>query len=140
VIGDERGGDYGGWSDPDWKDVVSDVWDTIVDTVGDVLDAVWTWVTEIVEIVRWVRAIVMELYGVTMERWETHGDERTCPECAGRNGAIFEADSGESPPAHTNCRCRRVYAYTDWRTRPVVVWQREVETVVTGSWQVTGWA
>lgn len=144
MIGYDTGGSSGGtggWTDLEtvW-DTVTDLWDDIVDTVQFVASAIWEWVETIVEIVRWVRVVVMEIYGVPMERWQTHADERTCPQCASRNGAIFEQGTGEAPPLHTNCRCQRVFAYTDWRTRPVVTWQRQVEQIITGSWHITGWA
>ena len=52
-----------------------------------------------------------------ISRWETAGDERTCPVCAPLHGRIFRNDDGPVPPLHRSCRCRRVNAGMEITTR-----------------------
>ena len=134
------GGGSGGLDTGSAWDRLEDLWNDIVDVVSDIATAVWEWVETVIDIFRWVRVVVQELYGVPMERWITHRDERTCPQCGALDGAIAERGEGDYPPAHTNCRCAREFAFTDWRTRDVTRWERQHLQIVTGGWQITGWS
>ena len=42
--------------------------------------------------------------GIKKWRWLTAFDERTCPECASRDGRVYEWGD-EQPPLHPRCRC-----------------------------------
>ena len=41
--------------------------------------------------------------GVKRVKWIARDDEKTCDECAARDGVIYEID--DIPPRHYNCRC-----------------------------------
>jgi hypothetical protein len=43
------------------------------------------------------------------------------------------------PPLHVNCRCQRVRAVTEWRTRQVEAWRLRWTTRAAWEWQITGW-
>lgn len=44
--------------------------------------------------------------GVEKYRWISSIGDRTCSECNGLNGMVFESKNpGRMPPLHTNCRC-----------------------------------
>ena len=43
--------------------------------------------------------------GVEKFRWVAALSERTCPECEGLNGQVFDIDNTKIPPAHVDCRC-----------------------------------
>lgn len=77
-------------------------------------DGFWTWVEVDAETV----------YPVVWTRWATAEDERVCPECGPLDGAVWEADDGPASPLHVNCRCQRLYAFTEWRTRPTTTWEQ----------------
>jgi hypothetical protein len=143
MIGFDMGGGGGSNISPervqDAWDRLSRLWDDVVDFVTDLARAVFGWVETVIDIYRWVRVLVTEIYGVPMERWTTHHDERTCPQCGALDGQTWERNDGEYPPAHTNCRCSRTYAYTDWRTREIVTWERQRHQVSIWTWQITGW-
>ena len=79
---------------------------------GAVERGVWAWV----EIVR--RTLIPEVW----TRWATVEDERVCPECGPLDGLVWPVDAGPTPPLHVNCRCRRVYAFTQWRVRALSDW------------------
>jgi hypothetical protein len=125
--------------DSGWERL-GDFVEDVVEFVQDIARAIWEWVETVVDIVRWVRVIVQQIYGVPMERWITRNDEHTCPQCGGLDGQVWERGEGEYPPAHNNCRCSREYAFTEWRTRDVTVWQRQHQRIVTGGWQITSWS
>lgn len=72
----------------------------------------------------WVRVEQEQVYSVDWHVWQTAWDERLCPECAPLEGQIWEEGDGPTPPLHVNCRCWRAYWATEWRTRPVTVWER----------------
>lgn len=114
--------------------------DDALELIEDVREIVWSWVETVVDVVIWVRVLVERLEGVAMERWHTQDDERTCPQCGGLDGQIWAWNAGEFPPAHTNCRCRRVYAFTEWTSRPVSMLERRNRRRVTGGWLQTGWS
>jgi hypothetical protein len=149
MIGFDSGGGGGGYGidvetvQDAWARL-TELWDTVfdlvTDVVSDVANAIYEWVATVVDIYRWVTTWVSELYGVTMERWVTAGDERTCPQCGGMNGQIREKGEGEYPPLHGNCRCGRVFAFTEWHTREVLTTVREHTQETVWTWQLTGWA
>lgn len=68
---------------------------------------------EFLEIVRAGSPAIGELW----TRWETAGDERVCPECGPLDGVVWPAGEGPHPPLHNQCRCARVIAFIEWRTR-----------------------
>lgn len=143
MIGFDNGGSSGGGSsgldlDTTWEKL-QDAWNDVVDLIEDISEAIWSWVETVVDVFRWVRTIVEEIYGVPIERWTTRQDERTCPQCGGLDGQTWERNEGEYPPAHNNCRCTREFAYTEWRSREVFAWERQRQRIVTGGWQITGW-
>jgi hypothetical protein len=140
LIGFDSGAGGGGGLDPETiRDKLDDLWNDVVDFIQDIAEAIWSWVETVIDFFRWVRVFVQEIYGVPMERWNTRHDERTCPQCGGLDGQVWERNEGEYPPAHDNCRCTRDFAYTDWRTRTISTWQRQHEQIITGEWQITGW-
>jgi len=116
------------------------VFDRVIDVVSDSASAMYEWVATIVDVYRWVTTWVTELYEVSLERWVTAGDERTCPQCGGLNGQTWEKGDGPYPPLHGNCRCGRVLAGTEWHTREVLATVREHTQETVWTWQLTGWA
>ena len=54
---------------------------------------------------------------IVWTRWVTQSDERVCPECGPLDGLVWQEDAGPTPPLHVNCRCERVFAFTEWSTR-----------------------
>lgn len=107
--------------------------------VDDVLEPVWDLVEHVVEIATWVLERIAIVYPVVHERWQTSADERVCPECGPLQGAAWQEGEGPVPPLHVNCRCSRVQAYIEWRTRHVDEWRLRWTTQVTWEWQITGW-
>ena len=71
----------------------------------------------------WVAVDAGTVYPVVWTRWETQEDERVCPECGPLDGLVWEEGAGVMPPLHVNCRCERVYAWTEWRTREATTWE-----------------
>jgi hypothetical protein len=65
----------------------------------------------------WAEVVEERLTPVVVTRWVTVPDERVCPECGPLDGLVWEQGSGPEPPLHVNCRCARVYAWTEWRVR-----------------------
>lgn len=123
---------------------VRDTWVTTTgwlrDRVPDVLEPVWDLVGRIVTVTRWVLERVAVVYPVVFERWVTGSDERVCPECGPLQGATWQEGQGPAPPLHVNCRCARVHAYTEWRTRYVMEWRLRWTTRVDWEWKITGWS
>jgi hypothetical protein len=60
-----------------------------------------------------------ELTAVIYEQWLTAEDERVCWECGPLDWGVWEQGFGPYPPLHINCRCVRVYAWTEYRTAEV---------------------
>ena len=72
----------------------------------------------------WVEVEQEEVYEVVFTVWATAGDGKVCPECGPLDGEAWEEGDGPSPPLHPNCRCERVYGWSEWRTRTVTVWEQ----------------
>lgn len=66
----------------------------------------------------WPDVQAVPLIPIVWTRWQTMEDERVCPECGPLDGLLWEDTDGPFPPLHVNCRCARVYAFTEFRTRP----------------------
>lgn len=107
--------------------------------VDDVLEPVWDLVGRAVEIAHWVLEQVAIVCPVMHERWQTGADERVCPECGPLQGVVWPAGEGAVPPLHVNCRCMRVHAFVEWRTRYVAEWRLHWTTHIAWEWQLTGW-
>ena len=71
----------------------------------------------------WVEVEADTVYPVVWTRWETREDERVCPECGPLDGLAWEEGAGVMPPLHVNCRCERVYGWTEGRTRYATTWE-----------------
>ncbi|MDQ3044819.1 MAG: phage head morphogenesis protein [Chloroflexota bacterium] len=71
----------------------------------------------------WIEVDATSSQVVIWTSWATGDDERVCPECGPLDGLSWEEGAGPEPPLHINCRCERVYAFTDWRTRYATVWE-----------------
>lgn len=142
MIGDDTGGLGAGWSSrPDTiRDAWSDTIDYVRDRAVDLLEPVFDWVERIVGAFVWVLERVEILYPVRFERWQTASDERVCPECGPVNGHVWDAGTGPHPPVHVNCRCQRVPAWTEWRSRFVDKWRLRWTSWSEWDWQITGWA
>ncbi len=65
----------------------------------------------------WPEIEAAPLIPVVWTRWQTVEDERVCPECGPLDSIVWEETDGPFPPLHVNCRCSRVYAFTEWRRR-----------------------
>lgn len=65
----------------------------------------------------WPDILQQLLVPIVYTQWLTAADERVCPECGPLAGQIWEETTGPTPPLHTNCRCERVYANTEWQVR-----------------------
>ncbi len=48
-------------------------------------------------------------------QWVATLDTRTCEECGGLDGQVFEMDEGPRPPAHPSCRCATVPVIKSWK-------------------------
>ena len=134
MIGYDTGGpNGGGWSPQPAADRLREMWHEREDA------PVWGWVEEIIGRVVTVLETIEVLDPIRIERWETAGDERTCPECAPLHGRMWQAGDGPAPPLHVNCRCRRTYARTEWRRREVREWRRRTIPQRRLAWRITGW-
>ena len=71
----------------------------------------------------WVAVLTQEVTPVVWTRWATAEDERVCPECAPLDGLVWPDGEGSAPPLHPSCRCERVFAFTEWRTRQTTGWE-----------------
>jgi Phage Mu protein F like protein len=65
----------------------------------------------------WPDIEAIPLVPIVWTRWQTMEDERVCPECGPLDGFVWEDGDGPYPPLHVNCRCTRLYAFTEWQTR-----------------------
>lgn len=142
MIGADTGAS-GGLGQPIRRDAVRETWDEATgwmrDRLVDALEPVWDLVGRVVDAAIWVLERVAIVYPVIHERWETTADERVCPECGPLHGTTWPEGEGFSPPLHVNCRCRRAYAHTEWRTRDVDEWRLRWTTRTEWEWQVSGW-
>lgn len=143
MIGYDTGGGGGGRL-PD-IDTIRDGWnetvDYVRDRVTDLLEPIYELVEQVVGAFIWVLETVEIVYPVVFERWQTAADERVCPECGPLHGMVWEAEQGgPQPPLHVNCRCQRVVAWTEWRTRYVDEWRLRWTTWSEWDWTLTGWA
>jgi hypothetical protein len=141
VIGYDTGGP-GGWDPQPAADRIREVWrerGTWLPRATAPLEPVWGWVEEIAERTVSVLETIEVLDPIRMERWETAGDERTCPECAPLHGRAWQEGAGPTPPLHVNCRCRRVFAFTAWRRREVREWRQRTIPQRRLAWRVMGW-
>lgn len=143
MIGFDTGGPGGGGWDPQpAADRIRDVWndrDTWLPRVTAPLEPIWEWIEEIVERTISVLETIEVLDPIRIERWVTAGDERTCPECAPLHGRTWQEGDGPMPPLHVNCRCQRVFAWTDWQRREVLGWRQRTIPDVRLVWRITGW-
>jgi hypothetical protein len=71
----------------------------------------------------WVAVLTRTISPVVWTRWTTAADERTCPECAPLDGMVWPDGDGPAPPLHPSCRCARLPAFTEWRTRETTAWE-----------------
>jgi hypothetical protein len=67
--------------------------------------------------ITWPEVEAIPLIPIVWTSWHTTEDERVCPECGPLDGLTWEATDGPMPPLHVNCRCTRVYAFTEYRVR-----------------------
>lgn len=143
MIGYDAGGPGGaGWSPQPAADRVRDMWrgrDTWLPRATQALEPVWGWVEEVFERTITVLETVEILTPIPIERWVTAGDERTCPECAPLHGRTWREGAGPLPPVHVNCRCQRVFAFTEWERREVQAWRQRAIPQVRLNWRITGW-
>lgn len=146
AIGYDPGGDGGYGSGDGWIDSIRHAWNQTVATihtrVDQIAEAVYGWVSTIVDVAMWVLEWIAEVYPVEWDQWTTAGDERTCPECGPLDGLAWERDGGPpvgAPPLHVNCRCQVVHAWTEWRTRWVQEWRLRWFSQERWEWQRTGW-
>lgn len=137
------GGGYG--SGDNWigtiRQAVEETAATLHTRITSTLEAVYGWISTVVEVAIWVLELVAEVYAVEWDQWRTAGDERTCPECGPLDGVSWERGSNPlgSPPLHTNCRCMIVHAWTEWRTRWVPEWRLRWISQEVWEWKVSGW-
>ena len=123
------------------RDTVESPWNTFRDRAAEVLEPVFSFVSRIVRVARWVLERVAVLYPVRWYAWHTANDERTCPECGGLQGRTWhEHQPMPAPPLHVNCRCGVVLARTEWRVRYVPTWRLRWFTRQEWEWTRTGWA
>jgi len=101
-------------------------------SLRDRLDDAFDLVDRVVERAIWVLERVAVISPVMHERWETGADERVCPECGPLHGMTWPEGEGPVPPLHVNCRCQRVHAFVEWRTRDVDEWHLRREWSVSG--------
>jgi hypothetical protein len=140
VIGYDTGGPGGrGWTPQPAADRIREMWRERDPWPPRAAAPVWEWVEAIVDRVVTVLETIEVLDSIPIERWETAGDERTCPECAPLHGRTWQAGDGPQPPLHVNCRCRRAHARTEWRRREVREWRQRTIPVRRLEWRVTGW-
>ncbi|MGI8976988.1 MAG: phage minor head protein [Thermomicrobiales bacterium] len=143
MIGFDAGGPGGGgWRPQPAADRVREMWDerdAWVRRVARPLEPIWNLVENVGRRTISVLETVEILTPIHYERWVTAGDERTCPECAPLHGMTWREASGPSPPLHVNCRCRRVFAFTEWQRREVQEWRQRSIPTVRRVWRITGW-
>jgi len=96
---------------PTIRDVVDQP--TLQDVFQEIARGLWSWVA----------VLTQELTPVVWTRWATAVDERVCPECAPFDGLAWPEGDGPVPPLHPSCRCARVYAFTEWRSRETTTWE-----------------
>ena len=120
-------------------DAIDDTYDYIRERVRDVIEPVYDWVEQVVGAFTCVLERITVIYPVHFERWLTASDERVCPECGPIDGRVWETGSGVYPPLHVNCRCARVLAWTEWRSRYVEDWRLRWMTWSEWEWRITGW-
>lgn len=136
------GGGYGsgsGWIDT-IRDAVEQTKETLHTRITTTAEAVYGWVSSVVDVAIWVLELVAEIYPVEWDQWRTAGDERTCPECSPLDGLAWERGNAHyTPPLHGNCRCEIVHAWTEWRTRWVQEWRLRWYSRERWEWQRTGW-
>ena len=128
MIGYDTGGPSGtGWDPQPAAGRIRDVWsdrDTWLPRAAAPLVPIWGWAVQVSERVITVLETVEVLEPFHIERWITTADERTCPECAPLHGATWRSGEGPEPPLHVNCRCQRVFAFTEWQRREVQEWRQ----------------
>lgn len=138
-------GEGGGGSTSNWGESIRDAWDQVTETlhtrVTTIVEAVWDWVSTVVDVARWVLETIAVIYPVEWDSWHTAGDEGVCPECGPLDGLQWERGNapGVAPPLHGNCRCEVVHAFTEWRTRYVQEWRLRWYSQETWEWNRTGW-
>lgn len=118
---------------------LDDTYDFIRERVRDVVEPVYDWVELIVGAFTWVLERIKVVYPVYFERWLTASDERVCPECGPINGRVWEKGTGVYPPLHVNCRCQRILAWTEWRSRYVDDWRLRWVSWSEWEWRITDW-
>lgn len=121
------------------RETWGDLTDFVTTRLPEMLEPVWDLVGRVVETARWVLETVAQVYPVRWERWVTASDERVCPECGPLHGRAWPEGEGDAPPLHVNCRCRREYAFTEWRTRYVEEWRLHWSSHTVFDWVITGW-
>lgn len=143
MIGYDTGGAGGaGWDPQPASDRIRDVWndrDTWLPRATAPLAPIWGWAEQVTERVITVLETIEVLDPIRIERWVTAGDERTCPECAPLHGHTWREGAGPIPPLHVNCRCRRVFAFTEWQRREVQEWRQRRIPHLRRVWRITGW-
>lgn len=68
------------------------------------------------------------------EAWSTNYSLGTCPICANLDGAIWEEGTGDTPPAHPNCRCSRIYHHTEYEIRWHLEYRTTWEQIISIQW------
>lgn len=143
MIGFDTGGPSGGGWDPQpAADRIRDIWndrDTWLPRVTAPLEPVWELFEDIIQRTISVLETIEILDPIRIERWVTAGDERTCPECAPLHGRTWTAGDGPTPPLHVNCRCQRLFAWTEWQRREVLEWRQRTIPDVRLVWRISGW-
>lgn len=66
-----------------------------------------------------VESPLVDLVEIRIEQWRTASDERVCPECGPLAWYVWQEGSGPYPPLHINCRCVRVYVWSEYQVREV---------------------
>lgn len=141
--GRTAGGRAGNWQPQpvSRRETVEDGWVRFRDRVADVLEPVFSFVSRIVRVARWVLERVAVVYPVRWYRWNTAGDERTCTECGSMRGRTWHENQAiPAPPLHVNCRCVVSQYRTEWRVRFVPTWRLRWFTRQEWEWKRTGWA
>lgn len=143
MIGFDTGGPSGGvWDPQPAADRIRDIWndrDTWLPRVTAPLEPVWELFEDIIQRTISVLETIELLDPIRIERWVTAGDERTCPECAPLHGRTWTAGDGPTPPLHVNCRCQRLFAWTEWQRREVLEWRQRTIPDVRLVWRISGW-
>lgn len=74
---------------------------------------------------------------VTIERWVTEHDGKVCPICGPLDGTEWDAGDGPYPPAHINCRCRRIPVGYELRSGPPT--DRPGQYIAVNPWSRADW-